>query len=164
MIKFSQVAICVPHIANHIDLMKNLNDCLGFDMYSDSLRMKGDINGMVADVDLLLSFNHDLFDNTELEYITSANMTHWHHDLARNNGYKPFLSHFGAYLDEEEFDSVVADLVERGYKMIQNTESYNHSNKRAGDEDESSRHYNDVIFDTRLIMGFNIKLTKRVEK
>lgn len=159
MILFQQVAICIPTLSKHDKVLADVEESFGTKIYSDSLRMEGDILGNTVDVDLKLSFDHGLFENLEVEFITSEHQSHWHKDHLNINGNRPFLSHFGSYLGSEDFDDAVEHFEERGFPMLQCTESYDHSNKR---ENGKPRHYQDVIFNTFETYGFNVKLTRKL--
>ena len=160
MIKFKQIAICVPSNVEHQAIARNLEMFLGGEVYTDELTMNGMMKDFqCSDVGLMLSFHHHLFDGVEVELITSESFEHWHHDILDQNGGIPFLSHLGSYLSHDDFDNAVEYFSANGISMLQNTESDGHSHPR---EDGTERHYQDVIFDTSLLLGFNIKLTRKV--
>lgn len=161
-IKFSQIAICIPNVAKHFKVLQDVTKVFGEQSYTDSLRMQGMVKHDEVDVDLILSFYHNLFyPAIEVEYITSASMEHWHVDIAHQNGNRPFLSHFGAYLEYDEFDDTERELTKLGFTKLQDTQSYDHSNKREAGEPD--RHYQDIIFDSAQTLGFNIKLTRKIK-
>jgi hypothetical protein len=160
--KFTQIAIFVPV---QEEFKQNFLDTFGYEMYTDTLRMIGFFNGRGADVDLTLSFNHDVMDGVEIEYITSENANHWHREKMAIHGKQPFLSHLGIYCTKKEFDKYCKMFDEMGYEKLQDSTSYSHSNKREEDGDgPSSRSYHDVIFNTEKFIGFNIKLSSKVDK
>jgi len=154
MIKFSQIAICIPDEDYHNRVIKNVSNTFGEIPYTDKLMMSSVDN---PNSPLMLSFFHNLIDGAEVEYITSSDMDHWHNKF--NQRQKPFLSHLGAYLSSDEFDRTVKTFTDLGFEIIHNTESHSHSNTR---EDGSERRYQDVIFGTNNTLGFNIKLTRKI--
>jgi len=160
-VKFSQIAIYMP---NHDKSKEDFFKIFGLPMYTDSLKMNGLFCGLTEeDIDLKLSFNHDIMDNVEVEYITSESPYHWHAKKIAANPGKPFLSHLGIYCSEEKFGSYYSKLQLMGFKILQDSISHCHSNKRKEDGDgPSSRHYRDAIFNTEDFIGFNIKLSSKV--
>lgn len=158
--KISQIAICVGDMDANI---KNLNQAFGFDFYKDSLKMKGYFNDQLASdpVNLLLGFNHNMMDGVELEFISSDSYEHWH---KKDNRKTPFLSHLGVYCDsEDEFYKITSTMMFFGFNVLQDSTSFDHSNKRVGDGEKSSRSYQDVIFDSEEKFGFNLKLSLKVK-
>jgi hypothetical protein len=155
MAKLNQIAISVKDQEKAKII---LNDIFGatFPMY-DGLFMSGFANGKpVTDMEIDLSFSFDLCSqNMEFEYITKKDDQHWH----LGNQY---LSHLGVYCEsKDELESICNSLKHRGYTTIQDTISENHSRKNS---DGSERHYIDVIFDTKGDIGFNIKLSLKVNQ
>ena len=160
MIKFKQVAICIPSNLDHQATVRNIKKYLGGEIYTDELIMNGNINDIeYRRISLMLSFHHGLFDGIEVELITSESFEHWHHNILEQNGGIPFLSHFGSYLSSKDFDSTVKYFTDNGFPILQNTKSDCHSHPR---EDGTERHYQDIIFDTSILLGFNIKITRKV--
>lgn len=158
---FSQIAIYIP---NHELYKNNFSKIFGSSMYTDVLRMKGIFNRVVSDdVDLKLSFNHSIMNGVEIEYITSKSKYHWHAAKISKNPFMPFLSHLGVYCNDGEIEVYYSKLMKLKVPILQDSISYDHSNKRTEDGDgPSSRHYRDVIFDTESLIGFNIKLSSKI--
>lgn len=161
--RIHQIAIYVPcHAAAIFDIDKVFGKSK---WASDCLSMGGEFVGKISKVDLLLSFNHEIIDNgLEFELITASNKEHWHDEMIEESHGLPFLSHLGIYCNTVlELEVLKEKMLREGYEVLQHTISYNHSNKRAGDIDKSSREYFDVIFNSRERMGFNLKLSAKVE-
>ena len=160
--KISQIAIYVPKQDLVQQDMEKIFGDLGF--YSDRLKMDGAMltnNSIITvyDLPLRLLFSHQLMDGVELEYITSDSISHWHTDIIHEIGNVPFLSHLGAYVSKEEVRPFVDTMARMGIKIIQDTLSKDHSNKR---DDGSDRRYRDIVFDSRKTIGFNIKLSVKL--
>lgn len=160
--KFSQIAIYVPDQKLY---KQNFFDIFNEQMYSDHLKMDGEFLRLQRiGVDLDLSFNHSIMNNMEIEYITSKSKYHWHHEKIFLNPNLPFLSHLGIYCNKTEFEKYFSMLMTMKIELLQDSISYGHSNKRLEDGDgPSSRHYRDMIFNTELLIGFNIKLSLKIE-
>jgi hypothetical protein len=155
--KISQVAIYVP---DQSVVLRNMEQVFGpLNFYSDELEMVGNMRGLLEFIPpILLGFTHLLMDGVELEYITSSGHQHWHSVMLEESKGKPFLSHLGAYVSQEDIAIMTMKMDKLGILQLQNTYSYNHTNPRG---DGTERHYTDVIFDTRDFLGFNLKLSAK---
>lgn len=162
--KITQIAIYVPNQKKASDAMRQIFG-RSIHKYNDDMMMRGYFNGKEfppIDLPLSLVFFHGIIDDVEIEYIKSNDEKHWHYNKIAADPNQPFLSHLGIYCDDEEFYHWNTYLEDSGFKKLQNSMSYNHTNKRAGDGESSSRNYHDIIFYTEKAIGFNIKLTRRV--
>lgn len=156
--KIKQIAFYVPQIEVAKSLMAEI---FGFDFpIKDSL----DFDGLVSknssgSVRTDLYFHHGMLDELdEFEYIdTHQNNIHWHSEMHRKNF---GLSHLGIYCENiGEFYAACDKLHRKGFDVLQETKSKNHTRKNS---DGTERSYLDAIFDTEHLIGFNIKLTVRV--
>jgi catechol 2,3-dioxygenase-like lactoylglutathione lyase family enzyme len=102
-----------------------------------------------------LAFNYDL--GTELELIQYVAGDNWHEhrgtDLTR-----PFLSHMSYHV--EDMAGEQNRLERAGFKTIQNVRTISHTNEHLLN---IRRKYQYVIFDTRDLLGFDVKLIRRLE-
>lgn len=145
---------------DHYKAIEEFGRLFGKKMYTDHLTMTGQMRRQIAiDIPLDLSFDHEMMDGVEIEYISSTSAEHWHQEIIKTNGNQPFLSHLGVYCEKDEMNSIMLIMAGLFVPILQRTLSSNHTNKRAGDDLFSSRSYLDVIFDTRALVGFNVKLS-----
>ena len=153
--KIKQIAIQVPNIEKAKMLLEeifNANFSIG-----DSMVMEGQFdNDTKIGIPLTLAFDYEMLsDADELELINSPSEYHWHSQ--RESG---FLSHLGVYCENGiEFDVAQDKLKALGFKEIQHSISSNHSRKNS---DETERRYIDAIYKTEQVIGFNIKLSLKV--
>lgn len=154
--KISQIAIYVPDVNFFSNKVK---EKFNIDFYKDNLKMDGEfLNGEFKNIPLELAFFHGLIQGCELEFINSESCDHWHQEIISNCDGVPFLSHLGVYCSSySEFDDFLEKF--KSFEVLQHSKSKDHSNKRP---DGTERHYEDVIFNTRSILGFNIKFTVRI--
>jgi len=154
-IKFTQIAIWVPNrhstmgIAN--DLFKQAR------LLDDDLLMDGQLVGDTTNSELGLSYLFGLVDELEIEYIEPMG-DHWLNERISDG--KPFISHLGSYCSIDTMNECIQESYERGIGIIQKTISHSHTNER---KDGPIREYFDVIFDTEMMLGFNIKLTAKAD-
>ena len=104
-----------------------------------------------------LYFNYDL--GFELELLKYDNGLNWH-EARDSNCYEgePFLSHLGYHVSEKELSNVKAIMKIQNIPIIQEVFTNSHTNKAI----KGRRKYHYVIFDTRSLYGFDLKLIKRI--
>jgi hypothetical protein len=159
--KFDQVAFYVPSIE---DAKRNYR-ILGCTEWTDDVVTAVGTVGKEKDCTNVarLAFNYQL--NTELELIRYSAGRNWHQEA---NG-RPhvgedgscaaaFMSHM-SYHVENMYDEV-SRLTKFGFKVVQDVKTISHTNQYLL---STGRKYNYVIFDTRAMLGFDLKLIKRLE-
>lgn len=155
-IKIEQVAIYAP---NPNLLIENLSQSLGLtEWVHDTVIAQGDVFGREAMNKAKLSFNYQL--GYEFELITYHNPSgqDWHSAQGRAlNGF-PFLSHKGYHVEDMEAEK--KKYTDLGWVIAQEVKTISHTNPYLI---EKKRRYHYVVFDSRKIIGFDLKLIKRIE-
>lgn len=109
-----------------------------------------------------LSFNYDL--GFELELIRYMNGPNWHHanGRIREDGLPydllPFPSHMSWHV--EDMAASKARILEAGFKIAQEVHTINHTNPYLM---SNGRKFNYCVFETRTLLGWDIKLIERIE-
>ena len=142
------------------DIKNNFREMFGRELIVDKQRISGFLNDQEKNNSPVnLYFDFELMNDVEIEFIKTW-PGHWHWNDCDKKYPLPFLSHLGTYLSDDKFDNYFIELSKK-FKILQFTKSHDHSNKRHGDGEKSSRSYIDAIFDTKDFIGFNLKLSKR---
>lgn len=104
-----------------------------------------------------LAFNYDL--GTELELITYKSGTNWHLAGGRVAPYRtdPFLSHMSYHT--QDMDTEIDRL--KSFKIAQRVDTLLHTNPFLV---ECGRLFKYCVFDTRKLLGFDVKIIQRVER
>lgn len=165
--KFEQVAMYVPHIdeAKHqyykqfgiTDWKEDTVTATGWiGINNNDVRSKLCLMTNVA----RLAFNYDL--GFELELIHYVAGKNWHHERGRIDEHgdcsKAFASHMSYHV--EDMEGAIVKFEKSGLKVIQNVTTISHTNPYLL---EKKRKYNYAIFDSRELLGFDLKLIKRIE-
>ena len=152
MKKIEQVAI---YSKNPGKLIKAL-EIIGCDeWHHDHVVAEGEVNGKQSTNEADLAFNYQLGD-FEFEILNYTSGDNWHRSRMREDD-APFLSHLGVHVDD--VDSIKLELMRADIKVIQEVKTKSHTNKVIKDK----RTYHYVIFDTRDLFGFDLKLIQRIK-
>lgn len=101
-----------------------------------------------------LAFNYDMLGTAkELEVLNYTNGTNW------MQNYAPSVSHLGMHVTPEELTKWRAFMDEEGVDIAQSVFTDSHTNPKIAGE----RRYNYVIFDTREILGVDLKFIVRYD-
>jgi hypothetical protein len=102
-----------------------------------------------------LNFNYDL--GFELEVLHYKQGDNWHQArLMEDCGY-PFLSHLGFHCSEEDAQATKDKLATAGINMAQEVWTLEHTNPVIA----GKRTYHYMVFDSRDVFGFDLKLIVR---
>lgn len=110
---------------------------------------KGVIN--VAD----LAFNYDTISHNELELLHYVEGKNWMNDPVRANS----VSHLGSHCTESELELWKVFFAERNVGVVQEVITESHTNPAIA----GKRKYKYAIFDTKAILGVDIKMIVRIE-
>lgn len=150
-----QIALCPPNPAAAINLLKQL----GMDNWvHDHVVADGRVFGMSGTNEADLAFNYE---NTrpegkplELEVLHYTTGPNW---MA---GRPPMVSHLGMHCTAEELDEFRRKFADMGIRVAQEVFTRTHTNPFLL---EQKRKYQYVIFDTRDILGADLKFIVRRE-
>lgn len=151
-----QIALCPPNPEQAVALLAKLGlDEWVFDHVSAGGRVHGQVGGNEAD----LRFNYQ---NTregnkplELEVLHYTQGPNW---MA---GRPPMVSHLGMHCTADELDAFRRKFSDLGIGVAQEVFTHSHTNPFLL---ETGRKYQYVIFDTRDILGVDLKFIVRREK
>jgi hypothetical protein len=148
-LKIDQIAICPPDP----EAARELLDAMGCgDWAHDDVTATGTVFGQEATNKAHLQFNYTALERArELEVLEYVEGDNW---MAR---YGPSASHLGMHCTEEELAEWRAFFTERGIKVAQEVQTLQHTNPVIA----GKRQYHYVIFDTRYILGIDLKFIVR---
>ena len=148
-----QIAICPK---NPIAAKKLLTEIGAVDWVEDHVVATGlvyDEHGMnEAD----LSFNYDIFAGKEFEILNYTSGRNWVDETTTNRN---VVSHLGMHCTADELLKWRKFFRDRGIQIAQEVFTDSHSNPAIA----GTRSYNYVIFDTRKILGVDLKFIVRIE-
>lgn len=108
----------------------------------------------------LLSFNYDL--GIEFELIRYIDGDNWHQQAGRINRdgscERPFSSHMSYHV--EDVDAARRVVAAAGFDVAQEVQTIGHTNPYLI---EKGRKFHYVVFNSRHLLGWDIKLIKRIE-
>lgn len=147
--KIEQVALA-PWNAKHA---KELLQSMGAgDWAEDHVKATGTVLGRVALNEADLSFEYDLLDGKELEILDYTKGPSW------LNGRGSAVSHFGMHCTAAELDEWYRFFASRHIRVVQDVRTLSHTNPMI----VGKRLYHYVIFDTRHILGVDLKFIVRL--
>ena len=119
--------------------------------------------GVVFDSDELtneadLSFNYDAFDGKEFEILSYTAGSSWLDDSEHDRSNS--VTHLGMHVTEPELDAYREFFEERGIDVAQEVNTLSHTNPYLN---ENGRKYHYCIFDTKPILGVDLKFIVRIE-
>ncbi len=162
--KFDQIAFYVPDM----DAAKRAYRALGCDTWVDDMVTAQGKIGVVKDsrkhpteVNVAhLAFNYQL--GIELELIQYKAGNNWHQVGGRvdeaNSCAHPFASHMSWHTEDIAVEHSAFES--KGLHVIQDVVTLSHTNPHLV---ESGRKYRYIIFDSRNLIGFDLKLIQRVD-
>lgn len=153
--KLEQLAIAPPkdQVDKAIELLKDIGLC---DMFVfDTVRSVGTVFDDVAENEARLAFNYTALTHAQefevLHYLNTANWMEKH---------GPSASHFGMHVKAHELEEWKAFFADRNIKIAQEVRTMQHSNAAIS----GKRWYHYCIFDTRAILGIDLKFIVRLEE
>lgn len=146
-----QVAICPPRSDKAIALLQ----ALGLVTWThDRVEAVGQVHGRPEANVANLAFNYEAggfgapLEFEVLEYVDGAN---WMQQRA------PSVSHFGMHCTEEELEQWKSKMSELGISIVQEVRTHRHTNPAIA----GTRTYHYTIFDTRRVLGVDLKFIVR---
>lgn len=155
-IKLEQVAIYAP---DPYAKQQQLREALGLtEWVEDTVRAVGEVFGVEQENLATLLFNHQL--GYELELICYHNPfkpNNWHSAAGRDMA-TTFLSHKGYHVTDVA--AAKQHYRDCGFAIAQEVYTIEHSNAYLR---KIGRRYHYVVYDTRQLLGFDLKLIERIE-
>lgn len=152
---FEQLAICPPAGKREeaLQLLQDIGLCDKFVM--DNVTAVGEVFGEVGKNIAELAFNYSSLDQArEFEVLSYMAGPNW------MESHDPSVSHFGMHCSAEELEQWRAFFFERNIKIAQEVRTLQHTNPTI----KGRRWYTYVIFDTRPILGVDLKFIVRMEE
>ncbi|HET8686853.1 MAG TPA: hypothetical protein VFM18_09330 [Methanosarcina sp.] len=152
--KIEQIAICPKNPAAAIELLT----ALGADEWArDHVVANGFVYGRQRGNEADLAFNYTLSGGAkEFEVLNYTEGDNWMAEPSRHNS----VSHLGMHCTAEELEEFRDFFSGRGIKVAQEVFTESHTNPVIA----GKRKYNYVIFDTKEILGVDLKFIVRVDQ
>jgi hypothetical protein len=156
--KIEQIALVTPQ--SH--LAKELLADLGLDVwYNDTVLAKGVVFGKPGSNEANLSFNYQAGNGVddkaskplELEILNYTSGANW---MDRHG---PSVSHLGMHVSADELEKFRDYFFSKNIGIAQSVMTQSHTNPAIS----GKRRYNYVIFDTRSILGVDLKFIVRID-
>lgn len=132
------------------EAMLFLKDCGISDWVRDNVKAYGSVRGNSAENVADLQFNYAAFDGNELEILRYVEGRNWIGD-------GPTVSHLGMHVTEDELMQWRRLMAKHDIRVAQEVWTEKHTNPRIAD----CRRYHYVIFDTRYLIGVDMKFIVR---
>lgn len=151
-----QVALCPRNPAKAIELLQEIGLV---SWVQDHVVAEGRVHGVPGKNEADLAFNYDSTrpegKPLELEVLHYTRGPNW---MEQHVG---SVSHIGMHCTAEELDEFRRKFADLGYKVAQEVFTESHTNPFLV---ETGRKYQYVIFDTRSVLGVDLKFIVRREK
>lgn len=154
MIRFcvEQIAICPKDPEAAIELLTALG---AEDWARDHVVAKGNVYGQEDTNEADLAFNYSMIAGKEFEVLNYTKGDNWMEDIERINS----VSHLGMHCSEEELGEFKAFFAARGISIAQEVHTESHTNPVIA----GKRKYHYTIFDTKEILGTDLKFICRID-
>lgn len=151
--KIEQIALC----PRNPKAAKELLTAMGaVKWHEDYVKAEGQTYGCNTKPEAELSFNYDIIEGKELEILHYTTTDNWMSSPNRANS----VSHLGMHCSADELSKWRVFFSERSIPVAQEVFTKSHTNPAIKDK----RSYNYVIFNTKNILGVDIKFIVRMEK
>lgn len=145
-----QVAICPADPV----AAKTLLAAMGAERWAeDHVSAVGEVFGFSGSNEADLAFNYDLLSGHEFEVLHYTDGDNWMNQQGRHNS----VSHLGMHCNAEELLQWRAFFHARGYRVAQEVLTRQHTNPAIA----GTRWYHYVIFDTKAVLGVDLKFIVR---
>lgn len=153
MLKFTieQIAICPKDAARAEALLRDMG---AVDWVHDHVSADGAVFGKKCANEADLHFNYQMFSGKEFEILDYTQGENWMDNIYRGRN---AVSHLGMHCSAEELDKWREFFAARGIGVAQEVFTTNHTNEAIA----GKRWYNYVIFDTKDILGVDLKFIVR---
>ena len=148
-----QIAICPKDPSKAKQLLKDMG---AVDWSEDRVIAKGKVFDNQSENTADLSFNYDLIQGKEFEVLNYIAGDDWMKEQSRVNS----VSHLGMHCTADELLNWRDFFDERGIKVAQEVFTESHTNPVIA----GKRKYNYVIFDTKEILGVDLKFIVRINQ
>lgn len=154
MLKFQieQIAICPRDPAAAKELLRAMGAAIWVE---DHVKANGIVFGAEGKNEADLSFNYDMFAGKEFEILNYTDGDNWMNRPERINS----VSHLGMHCTADELVQWRKFFADREFLVAQEVVTYEHTNPVIA----GKRNYNYVIFDTKRVLGVDIKMIVRIE-
>jgi hypothetical protein len=122
--------------------------------HNDHVVASGKVFGKAGTNEADLSFNYELFGGKEFEILDYTSGDNWVEQRGRNT-----VSHLGMHCSAEELVEWRKFFAERGFPVAQEVFTDSHTNPVIA----GKRKYNYVIFDTKEVLGVDMKFIVRID-
>jgi hypothetical protein len=146
-----QIAICPKDPAAARKLLEEIGAVSWAD---DHVSAKGAVQGVRGENEADLAFNYDIFSGKEFEILHYTEGRNWMQDAERQNS----VSHLGMHCSAEDLVKWREFFSQRNIPVAQEVMTQKHTNPVIAGE----RWYNYVIFDTKAILGVDLKFIVRL--
>lgn len=151
--RIEQIAICPE---DPVAAKKLLGEMGAAEWAEDHVVANGHVFGEESRNEADLSFNYDMFDGKEFEVLHYTHGDNWMSDVMRENS----VSHLGMHCTADELIQWRAFFAERSIRVAQEVFTESHTNPVIA----GKRSYNYVIFDTKAILGVDLKFIVRINR
>ena len=148
-----QIAICPE---NPIAAKKLLSEMGAVEWTEDHVVATGNVFAKGGTNEADLSFNYDIFAGKEFEILNYTSGRNWVDETTTNRN---VVSHLGMHCTADELLKWRKFFRDRGIQIAQEVFTDSHTNPVIA----GKRSYNYVIFDTRKILGVDLKFIVRIE-
>ena len=148
-----QIAICPKNSKKAKELLKEIG---AVDWSDDEVTAEGKVFGNESKNTADLSFNYELIQGKEFEVLDYKVGDNWMQEQSRINS----VSHLGMHCSSDELLKWRDFFKERNIKVAQEVFTINHTNPVIA----GKRKYNYVIFDTKEILGVDLKFIVRINQ
>lgn len=149
--KIQQVALCPLRAPAAIKLLEKIGLVT---WTTDTVLATGTVRGAEGTNVANLAFNYEAFDGNELELLDYVDGPNWVVNA------RPSVSHLGMHCTEGELDAWKALFKAEGIPIAQEVFTSRHTNPYLV---RNGRKYHYCIFDTRDILGTDLKFIVRIE-
>lgn len=149
--KIEQIAICPKDPKKAKALLKDLG---ALEWAEDHVVALGEVFGLDVHSEANLSFNYEIFGGKEFEVLEYTDGDNWMRYGNRANT----VSHLGMHCTAEELVEWRKFFAERGIDVAQEVVTQSHTNPAIN----GKRQYNYAIFDTKEILGVDLKFIVRI--
>jgi hypothetical protein len=152
-----QIALCPKNPT----LARQLLEDLGLsEWFVDNVHAAGYVHGVPGENHALLQFNYQAGSGQDIGAAKPLELELLHYTSGRNwmDRAPNTVSHLGMHVTQEQLDDFRAYFFSKGIGAAQEVFTQGHTNAAIRDE----RRYNYVIFDTREILGVDLKFIVRI--
>ena len=152
--KIEQIAIAPANVEQARKLLEEMG---AIDWVEDTVVASGKVFGKKGENKADLNFNYDLIEGKEFEILNYKEGNNWVDTLGRGRN---TVSHLGMHCSGKELIGWRKFFAERNIPVAQEVKTQSHTNPVIA----GKRWYNYVIFDTKEILGVDLKFIVRIEK